>query len=116
MKQLSKLKRHIKTFEDLNVLKTVLMNRLLINSPISNNGMLDGLIIGFIVNKDKYVFSLLRNQNLGRVLDGTIQQLEQIVIWMINNQDSLCQIMKEEKTFKTFMDEDFLMSSELINC
>lgn len=37
-----------------------------------------------------FAIDLFLQKDMGRVLDGTIQKLEQIVIWCTNNEDELC--------------------------
>lgn len=56
--------------------------------------MLDGAIISMILSKKIFVKDLLLKRDMGRVLDGTISQLKQIVIWINNNETELIKIFK----------------------
>ena len=72
----------------------LLTDRIINNKPISNNSMLDGAIISMILSKKIFVKDLLLKRDMGRVLDGTISQLKQIVIWINNNETELIKIFK----------------------
>lgn len=89
---MKKIRTKIKTIDDFNKMSEILSERLRNNEPISNNGMLDGMIIGFILTT-KFAEDLFLGKNMGRVLDGTIQKLEQISIWVLNNEDVLYQLL-----------------------
>jgi len=71
-----------------------LIKRIIENQPISNNPMLDGFIISFITY-NKFVYDLFQYDfdEPQNVVDGTMQQLEQTVIWLINNEEILCKII-----------------------
>ena len=56
--------------------------------------MLDVAIISMILSKKIFVKDLLLKRDMGRVLDGTISQLKQIVIWINNNETELIKIFK----------------------
>jgi hypothetical protein len=53
--------------------------------------MLDGMIIGFILTTG-FAKDLFLQKHMGHVLDGTMQKLEQIVVWCCRNEDELCNI------------------------
>ena len=72
----------------------ILSERVNINNPISDNGMLDGLIIGFIFSTGMFALDLFLNKNTGRVLDGTLQKLEYIANWVTNNEDAILKMLK----------------------
>lgn len=91
---MKKIKKLIKSGEDFNKLLDILILRVKDNMPISDNPMLDGLIISFMVSKEGFTRDLFLGEYMGRVLDGTLQQLEQISIWVMNNEDALCEIFK----------------------
>jgi hypothetical protein len=91
---LEKIKKKIKSKEDLEKLLDILIIQIKENKPISDNPMLDGFIISFMVSKESFVIDLFLDNYIGRVLDGTLQQLEQIVIWVNNNEDTLCNLLK----------------------
>lgn len=93
---MKKIRKLIKTNDDFQKLLDILINRVKNNIPISNNAMMDGLTISFMITKDRFTRDLFLNNNLGKVLDGTMQQLELIVIWVTNNEDILCDIYKNE--------------------
>ena len=95
---LPKLKQHIKSVEDLDNFINMLIKRIGENKPISDNPMLDGLCIGFIDKTKPFLKTiLLTNHELGRVLDGTLQQIEHSLIWMMNNEDKLINILYRDK-------------------
>lgn len=93
---MKKIRKLIKTNDDFQRLLDILINRVKNNMPISNNAMMDDLTISFMITKDRFTRDLFLNNNLGKVLDGTMQQLELIVIWVTNNEDVLCDIYKNE--------------------
>ena len=53
-----------------------------------------GAIISMMLSKKLFVRDLFLKREMGRVLDGTISQLEQIVIWVNNNEEELITIFK----------------------
>lgn len=55
------------------------------NQPISNNPMLDGMVIGLLIYNSDNVFDILDMQHLGRLSDGKIQQLQLITKWLSDN-------------------------------
>lgn len=92
---MEKIKKLIKTKEDFNRLLKVLIDRVKNNEPISENPMLDGYVIALIVSKEKFTIDLFLENNIGRVLDGTLQQLEHIAIWTSKNDAVICDIYKK---------------------
>lgn len=91
---MKRLIKKINTTEDYNNLLDILSKRVRDNQPISENGMYDGLIIGIMIDKKKFVESLLFEEHLDRVLDGTIQQLEHVVNWLDENEHGLLGLLK----------------------
>lgn len=93
---MKKLKKIISSKEEFETFKNILIQRIIDNKPISNNSMLDGFVISFITY-NKFVYDLFNYDfdELQNVFDGTMQQLEQTVIWIINNQETLCKILKK---------------------
>ena len=91
MEKLSELVNTSKRFDNF---LNLLTDRIINNKPISNNPMLDGAIISMILSKKIFVKDLLLKRDMGRVLDGTISQLKQIVIWINNNETELIKIFK----------------------
>lgn len=67
-----------------------LIERVKNNEPISDNGMLDGFMVGLIHSNSGYIWGLLFTEmELPPMSDNQIQQCEQCVIWIINNEDTL---------------------------
>lgn len=92
---MEKLKLPINSEDDYNRLLNTLSIRIKNNQPISDNGMYDGMIISFMIDKDRFVYPMLKGEYLDRVLDGTIQQLEHVIAWLFENDDKLCKIFKQ---------------------
>lgn len=93
---MKKLKKLIKSEEEFETFKNILIQRIINNESISNNPMLDGFVISFITY-NKFVYDLFQYDfdEPQNVFDGTMQQLEQTVIWFINNEETLCKILKK---------------------
>ncbi len=89
---LDKIRKKIKTKKDFDSFVNNLLIKVKSNEPISDNPMLDGLIVGFIVSTHSFTLDLLLDKEMGNVLDGTLQKLEQIAIWMNNNENALCNL------------------------
>lgn len=87
-----KLSKVLKSIDDTEILINKLILRVKENNPISDNSMLDGMIIGWIVKYKSCFNDLVFNNYLGRHLDSTIQKLEQITIWVLNNEKRLIYI------------------------
>ena len=90
-----KMENLIKKFnskEDFDKFTKILSERMKDGKPISDKPMIDGMVIGFILTT-KFAVDLFLQKDMGRVLDGTIQKLEQIVIWCTNNEDELCSLL-----------------------
>lgn len=88
---MKKLLKKFKTKEDFDIFCKILTDRMKENKPISNNPMIDGMVISFIITTN-FAVDLFLQKEMGRVLDGTLQKLEQIVIWCTNNEEELCRI------------------------
>lgn len=91
-----KLLKCVKSIEDFNVLVDILVKRVSDKKPISDNGMLDGMIVGFILST-KFSVDLFLGNEMGHVLDGTLQKLEHILMWVKNNESELSCIFNESK-------------------
>ena len=91
---MEKLSELVNTSKRFDKFLNLLTDRIINNKPISNNSMLDGAIISMILSKKIFVKDLLLKRDMGRVLDGTISQLKQIVIWINNNETELIKIFK----------------------
>lgn len=86
------LLKKFKTKEDFDKFCEILAERMRQNKPISENPMTDGMVIAFILTTN-FAVDLFLQKEMGRVLDGTIQKLEQIIIWCSNNEDELCGLL-----------------------
>jgi hypothetical protein len=51
--------------------------------------MIDGVVIGFILTTS-FADDLFLQKEIGRILEGSLQKLEQIIIWCTNNEEKLC--------------------------
>ena len=91
---MEKLSDLVNTSKRFDKFLNLLTDRIINNKPISDNSMLDGAIISMILSKKIFVKDLLLKRDMGRVLDGTISQLKQIVIWINNNETELIKIFK----------------------
>ena len=91
---MEKLSYLVNTSKRFDKFLNLLTDRIINNKPISDNSMLDGAIISMILSKKIFVKDLLLKRDMGRVLDGTISQLKQIVIWINNNETELIEIFK----------------------
>jgi len=89
---MEKLLKKFKTKNDFDRFSKILFERMIENKPISDKPMVDGIIIGYILTTN-FVIDLFLQKEMGRVLDGTIQKLEQIVVWCTNNEESLCRLL-----------------------
>lgn len=90
--KMEKLLKKFKTKEDFDKFTKILSERMKDDKPISDKPMIDGMVIGFILTTN-FAVDLFLQKDMGRVLDGTIQKLEQIVIWCTNNEEELCSIL-----------------------
>jgi hypothetical protein len=67
-----------------------LIQRVKDNNPISDNGLLDGFIIGLIHSNSGYLWIMLFTESqLPPMSDNSIQQLEQCIKWIANNEEAL---------------------------
>ena len=88
-----KLNKVIKDTESLKFLIDTLIIRAKENKPVSDNPIIDGMNIAWLI-KNKRFFSVMMFElgDIGHILDGTRQQIEQNIIWILNNEDKLCDI------------------------
>lgn len=91
---LLELRKHINDIDKYEQFLKILVDKVRSNSSISKNPMLDGMIIGFILSTPS-TSDFILGKDLGRLLDGTIQKLEQIGIWLLNNQDEIIKLIDE---------------------
>jgi hypothetical protein len=89
---MEKLLKKIKSKNDFDKFIKILTSRMKANNPITDKPMIDGMVIGFILTT-KFSKDLFLQNEMGWVLDGTHQKLEQIVIWCSNNEDVLCDLL-----------------------
>jgi hypothetical protein len=94
---MNKIRELIKTKEDYYKLIEILLKRAKKNKPISENGMIDGIIIGWMISTETFVIDLFLDRDMGRVLDGTMQKLEQIAVWVVSVEDKLCSIYEDKE-------------------
>lgn len=92
MSRMEKLLKKFKSKEDFEKFTKILSERMKDNNPISDKPMIDGMVIAFILTT-KFALDLFLQKDMGHVLDGTMQKLEQIVIWCTNNEDELCRLL-----------------------
>lgn len=77
-----------------------LFERVKNNNAISENSMLDGLIIGMILNYEmltKEFFFSYDKDEIGSLFDKTITNIKQIGIWLFNNDEELNKLFKKYK-------------------
>jgi hypothetical protein len=105
---MKKLRELIKDSEGFAHFTEILITQVKENRPISENPMLDGMIIGFILStpSSEYLFT---DRDAGSLLDGTIQKLEHVATWVSNNEDELCSMLEsnpvsERKTSSEWFD------------
>lgn len=88
-----KLSKHITNFEKYLGLIDKLVLRVKNNEALSDNPMLDGMMIGWWIKNENILSTLiLTEDNVGRLFDGTMQQLEQVTLWILNNEDKLIEL------------------------
>ena len=90
------IRKLIKNKNDYDKFLSLLQDSIKRNEPFSQKPMVDGMIIGFILTTS-YSKNLFLNSDMGNVLDGTLQKLEQIVLWVLNNEEVLCDRFMERK-------------------
>jgi len=88
---MEKLLKKFKTKEDFDRFRKILSDRMKENKPISDKPMIDGMVIGFILTSH-YAIDLFLQNDIGVLLEGSMQKLEQMVIWCTNNEDELCSV------------------------
>ncbi len=91
--KMEKLLKKIKSKDDFDKFCKSLVERINNGNSISDNPMMDGMIIGFILTT-KVTKDFFLQRELGSLLDGTIQKLEHIVMWCSDNEDELCSILE----------------------
>jgi len=90
---MKKLKRLLKTKEDVSNMINILISRI----KEGEFNSLDGFIIGLIYSNSKFIATLLLSDDkLPAMSDNSIQQLEQCVIWLSNNEKKIIEIYKNE--------------------
>lgn len=93
---MQKLQQLIKTDEDFDFFVNLLINKVKSNEIISDNGLLDGFIISAIYSKELIVRDLFfpKIGVFDNVSERALQLLKQIVIWLTNNEETLCKMYK----------------------
>ena len=92
---MKKLRECIKSGEDFKKFTDMIVLRVGKGEAVSDAPMVDGLIIGFIVSTYSFTQDLVLDKYMGRVLDGTMQKLEQISIWLCNNEGRLIKLYND---------------------
>ena len=91
---MKEIQNKIQTLEDFDKLMKILSDRVKENKPISDNPMLDGMIIGFMFSTYKFSRDLILDTfNHQHILDGTLQKLENIAIWLSNNEEEIIKLL-----------------------
>jgi hypothetical protein len=91
---MKKIQNKIQTLEDFDKLMKILSDRVKENKPISDNPMLDGMIIGFMFSTYKFSRDLILDTfNNQHILDGTLQKLENIAIWLSDNEEEIIKLL-----------------------
>lgn len=89
---MKKLKRLLKSKEDVSNLINILISRI----KEGEFNSLDGFVIGLIYANSKFIATLfLSDDKLPAMSDNSIQQLEQCIIWFTNNEDKIIEIYKK---------------------
>ena len=87
------LYKKYKSKSDFKVFIDNLIERIKDNNPISDNGMLDGFIIGLIHANSVYLWAMIfTDSDLPPISDNQIQQLEQCIKWLLNNEEEINKI------------------------
>jgi hypothetical protein len=89
---MEKLLKKFKSKDDFDKFTKILSERMKEGNQISDKPMIDGMVIGFILTTN-FAKDLFLQKEMGSVMDGTIQKLEQIVIWCSNNEAELCRLL-----------------------
>ena len=92
---MKKLRECIKSGEDFKKFTDMLVLRVGKGEAVSDAPMVDGLIIGFIASTYSFTQDIVLDKYMGRVLDGTMQKLEQITIWLCNNEGKLIELYND---------------------
>lgn len=92
---MERLRKCVKSGEDFKKFTDMLVLRVGKGEAVSDAPMVDGLIIGFIVSTYSFTQDLVLGKYIGRVLDGTMQKLEQISIWLCNNEGRLIKLYND---------------------
>jgi hypothetical protein len=89
-----KIKTKLNNKSDVQHLINLLIQKIKDKQSISEDPLLDGFIIGLIYCNSKYITTLLLTEDvLPPLTDNNIQQLEQVLIWITNNQNLLFDLL-----------------------
>lgn len=88
---MKKLLEKFKSKDDFDKFCQILADRIRNNEAISDNPMLDGMVISLILTTN-FAIDLFLQIEMGAALDGTRQKLEHIATWCSNNEDILCNL------------------------
>lgn len=98
--KIDKLLDIINDREDFDRMLSILSDRVKDNNPISDNPMLDGMAISFIIGKEHFFRKLVffnEEKEKVKVLPGSLQQVEHGLIWLTENIETICDILKKEE-------------------
>jgi len=62
---MDKIRKEIKSMKDFDNMLMILSNRVSSNKPISNNGMLDGVIIGLMFANTRFTLDIFLGKKYG---------------------------------------------------
>lgn len=90
---MTKLQSKLDSIEKLETFRDALLYQAKNNHPISDNPMIDGMIIGFIYSNFTIIREILLFNYSIKMTDATIQQIEQTIFWFTNNEEKLLELI-----------------------
>jgi hypothetical protein len=88
------IRKLVNTEDKFQRMMELLVRKIHEGDAVSDNSMLDGMIIGFMLSTERFTCDLFLNKDMGCVLDGTMQRLEHIAYWVCENEVELCRIFE----------------------
>ena len=92
-----KLYNKINSIQAYGLMVNLLMDRVVNDIPISENGMVDGLMIGALHSKSITDINLFLSFPDYTRINGKHNSLHMIVNWLSANEDKLCEILSNQK-------------------
>jgi len=86
------IKKQITNRAELDLLFEAIMDRVMANQPISDNGMRDGVVYGFMLSNAEWVCHFLFGHKSGSkpaLFNGTRQKMEIVIEWLQENEGAL---------------------------